>query len=49
VKKQIDKCPQHPRYQGKREPRTMCRGCWRYYVFASLGRAQQKHNDWERL
>jgi len=25
-------CNEHPKYNGKRTPRTSCEGCWRYYL-----------------
>jgi hypothetical protein len=25
-------CPEHPKYNAKRTPRTSCEGCWRYYI-----------------
>lgn len=25
------RCPMHPRYSGRREPKTDCRPCWRFY------------------
>lgn len=29
-------CVYHEDYQGKRQPRTVCRGCWEYYVRRKL-------------
>ena len=25
-------CPDHPKYNGLRTPRTNCEGCWRFYL-----------------
>ena len=45
--KKVDKCPIHPRYQGKRDPRAMCRGCWRYYMSENLRRLQKENDELE--
>lgn len=33
-KVKAEPCKEHPKYQGKRKPRTTCESCWRYYLFS---------------
>ncbi len=34
------KCTKHPRYQGKRKPRTLCESCWEVWFYTRYGMAR---------
>ena len=45
----VKKCKVHSQYQGKREPRTMCRECWKYFVSEQCARIHKAYRDQEYI